>query len=123
METQIEHFSDLRNVPAANRRAMYMDFVKAGKYRQDTLENRISADVELSSLEIEALESLLCKRCQPRTRSTFRLRLEGGLSQSFGIYGRVVFDLEDERYPVEYVAGQSYPDEVRTVRELIICKG
>lgn len=125
METQIEHFSNLRNVPATNRRAMYMDFVKAGKYRQDTLENRISADVGFESSEIEALESLLCKRCQPQTRSAFRQRLRNGLSQSFGIYGRVVFDSRDEKGQpaVEYVAGQSYPDEVRRVRELIIRKG
>lgn len=125
MATQIDFLSDLRTVPAESRRAMYMDFIAAGKYRQDTLENRISADVELESSEIEALESLFCKRCQPRTRSAFRQRLQAGLSQSFGIYGRVVFDSKDEKGQpaVEYVAGQSYPDEVRRVRELIIRKG
>lgn len=123
MATQIDFFSDLRTVPAESRRTMYMDFVTAGKYRQDTLENRISADVGFESSEIEALESLLCKWCQPQTRSAFRQRLQTGLSQSFGIYGRVVFDSKDERFPVEYVAGQSYPDEVRRVRELIIRKG
>jgi len=123
MATQIDFFSDLQTVPAESRRAMYMDFVAAGKYRQDTLENRISANVGFESSEIEALESLFCKRCQPRTRSAFRQRLQAGLSQSFGIYGRVVFDSKNERRPVMYVAGQSYPDEVRTVRELIIRKG
>jgi hypothetical protein len=85
--------------------------------KQDTLKNRIYDGKQLTESEIESLVELLGKRCQARTINALRRSLKDittiGL---YGIYGRVVFTDGQSRYD----AGQSYPDEIRTVRQLII---
>lgn len=84
--------------------------------RPDSLAQRITDGTPLTEAEQDALHALLTKQCQQRTkgRVAFALRVVPDIS-SYGIYGRVMITPH-----VEYVAGQSYPDEIRTVRELLM---
>jgi len=83
--------------------------------RQDTLQNRISDGKGLDSSEIDQLVGVLGSRCSEHTKRKlhFALRCVPNI-QAYGIYGRVMLN------PVSYCAGQSYPDEIRTVRGLLI---
>jgi hypothetical protein len=70
----------------------------------------------LSDGEIEALVKLIGDRCRQKTKDRLRRRLRYlSLIQPAGILGRVMV-----RPRVEYVAGQSYPDEIRIVRNVIL---
>jgi len=119
---EIEFLSDVQQLAPEQRRIAYLELCKRSK-RSDTLSNRITAGVGLSKSEIDAFVDLFGKGCQAKNKGKLRARLESGLTYSVGIYNRVVFDVADCKFPVEYVAGQSYPKEVRCVRETIIKKG
>jgi hypothetical protein len=74
----------------------------------------------LSPQDIDAIVEIVGHRCQQKTKVRLRSILTYGTSSvgSFGIFSRLIkFD-----YGWEYVAGQYYPDEIRTVRELILGK-
>jgi hypothetical protein len=64
------------------------------------------------------LVTLLGKGCRDKTRTKLsrKVALPLALWEDFGIYRRVSFD----NGQAEYCAGQSYTDEIRTVRELIL---
>ena len=67
-------------------------------------------------MERDALVALLGKRCQDETKGKLYRRLSlVSLMPNYGIYGRVILSPR-----VSYCAGQSYPDEIRTVRELML---
>lgn len=83
---------------------------------QDTLERRISSGKALTETETEEIIEVLCKYCQPKTYNSVRSTLARVPNiKSYGIYGRVHLDS-----PASYCAGQSYPDEIRTVRKLLL---
>lgn len=87
--------------------------------KQDTLQNRIDSGQPLTEGEQSAILELLGKRCQPRRLYSLRLALKCVPDiDNYGIYGRVMLNEYGED-TASYCAGQSYPDEIRTVRELL----
>lgn len=74
--------------------------------------------LRLTEAEQASLTALLGKRCNAQTKSrlAYKLSLPLYLYSDYGIYRRVSFD----NGRAEYCAGQSYTDEIRTVRELIL---
>ena len=74
--------------------------------------------LRLTEAEQTSLAALLGKRCNAQTKSrlAYKLSLPLYLYSDYGIYRRVSFD----NGQAEYCAGQSYTDEIRTVRELIL---
>ena len=83
--------------------------------RQDTLARRISDGKPLSDAEKEQLFDIFAKGCQSNTRAAVGRALDYVPHiPSYGIYDRVHLD------PIGYCAGQSYPDEIRTVRNCLI---
>ena len=84
---------------------------------QDSLQKRISDRKELTESEIESGVRLLGSHCQQRSKDRLRRTL-GYVPdiQSYGIFGRVML----QNGEMTYCAGQSYPDEIRTVRECLI---
>jgi len=73
---------------------------------------------ELTEAEVESLVGLLTGRCSPRTTYSVRSALLSvPHTPSFGIFSRVHLDGEGG---ASYCAGQSYPDEIRTVRDCLL---
>jgi hypothetical protein len=72
----------------------------------------------LSETDIDQLVSIIGERCRLKTVQRLRSILTYSASslRSYGIFDRLIKD--KDRW--EYVAGQSYTDEIRTVRELIL---
>jgi hypothetical protein len=87
---------------------------------QDSLGARIDAGIELTEDEISELVDLLGKRCKVRTKNRIKWALMGCPDNidNPGIFRRVLFN-DGGRF-VSYCAGQSYPDEIRTVRQCLI---
>lgn len=85
--------------------------------RQDTLARRISDKVSLRDVERHSLLDLLGRGCRQKTKNMLWYST-GYIPDvpSYGIYDRIVF----ENGHAMYVAGQSYPDEIRTVRHLLL---
>ena len=89
--------------------------MQKNKKEYDTLSKRISAKKELTENEIEELMSVLTSGCRQKTKNIIRFALNCVPDiQNFGIFERVHL-----KPYVSYCAGQSYPDEIRTVRELL----
>jgi len=76
-----------------------------------------SGTLELTEADIEQILAIICKRCQAYTWSRCRTNLTYSLSHVpiFGILSR----LTKENGEWSYCAGQSYLDEIRTVRNII----
>jgi len=74
---------------------------------------------ELTESDIDNLVTLLGKHCRLGTLQRLRSCLTYGASRiaSYGILERLV---KEENGAWSYCAGQSYPDEIRTIREIII---
>ena len=86
--------------------------------KYETLDEAVRGLYELTSFDVEQLMELLTQRCNPRTKYAVRLALENIQEQrTYGIYERVVKEPKTGRW--QYVAGQSYPEEIRTVRSLL----
>lgn len=91
---------------------------------ENNLSNRIydsrvnNECLELTPSEQHSLVALLGKGCRQHTKDRLAYKLSKRLYmfQDYGIYRRVGFD----KGRAEYCAGQSYIDEIRTVRELIL---
>jgi hypothetical protein len=80
----------------------------------------IDCETKLSDEQKDSFVEIFGKRCSEQTKR--RLRTFINYPKDFdnhGIYERVVFDHYGQ--PCHYVAGQSYPDEIRTIRKLA-CK-
>lgn len=71
----------------------------------------------LNEQQQESLYILLAKGCRAKMRNRLarRVALPLSLWENYGIYRRV--EVGDSS--VSYCAGQSYPDEIRTVRECV----
>lgn len=76
---------------------------------------------QLTETDIDNLVSLLGHRCQERTKTRLRSILTYSPSRipSYGIFERLTADFDGNW---SYCAGQSYPDEIRTCREIILGK-
>lgn len=86
------------------------------EYQQDSLSQRISNNQELTETEQAELYELLGAHAHAKTKEALSRALEHVPHvNSYGIYDRVLITPR-----VQYIAGQSYPDEIRTVRELLI---
>ena len=91
---------------------------------QDNLSNRIweaknaNAAQHLSDSEQVALFDLLAKGTRQKTRERLARRIELPLSmwKDYGIYSRVTFVTDG----VDYICGQSWTDEMRTLRECVL---
>jgi hypothetical protein len=72
----------------------------------------------LTEKQKEDIHAMVTKRCRQETKDKVRRRLELPLSlwKSYGIYHRMT--LNDKG--AEYVCGQSWPDEMRTLRQCIL---
>lgn len=77
---------------------------------------RLSDNARLSML------NLFTPRCREKTVTRLRSILQYSFSslESYGIYGRVIYDPASDSF--EYQGGQSYPNEIRTVRECLLGK-
>ena len=85
---------------------------------QDTLKGRINYQNDLSETELDNMVLLLGHGCRAETKAKLYRRLRFvSLMPSYGIYDRVMIH---DNGNVSYCAGQSYPDEIRTVRKLIL---
>jgi hypothetical protein len=99
-----------------DREVAYRKAVKDGNF-QDSLSTRISARVNLSLSEQESLLGIIGKYCMDKTkRGLARVASYVPDIRNYGIYRRVLF--EDGQ--ANYCAGQSYPDEIRIVRKLLV---
>lgn len=73
----------------------------------------------LSTKDIEQILSIISKRCRLKTINRLRSLLTYGTSTIayYGIFERLTKEPDNTWF---YCAGQSYPDEIRTLRELIL---
>jgi hypothetical protein len=91
---------------------------------QNNLSNRIwdaknaEGSQYLSDLEQVALFDLLARGTRQKTRERLARRVQLPLSiwKDYGIYSRVTFVDGD----VDYICGQSWADEMRTLRQCIL---
>lgn len=84
---------------------------------QDTLYKRISSGKGLTESEIDEMVMIFGKHCREKTVRRLRsvcTYLTG--VENVGIFERVHL----ENGHVSYCAGQSYPDEIRTVRKCLL---
>jgi hypothetical protein len=74
----------------------------------------------LTDQDIDELVSIIGHRCQDHTKTRIRsiLKYDSSRIPIAGILDR----LTKESYGWQYFAGQSYPDEIRVVRQLILNK-
>jgi hypothetical protein len=86
----------------------------------DKAQGWIDCNIELSDAHKDAFVEIFGKRCSEATKNRLRIFINNATEfKNYGIYERVVFDHYGQ--PCHYVAGQSYPDEIRTIRKLA-CK-
>lgn len=86
--------------------------------KEITLNHAIAGQYKLSGEDIDNLMQLLTSRCNARTKYAVRSTLENITEHKmYGIYERVIKVPKIGRW--QYVAGQSYPDEIATVRSLL----
>lgn len=83
-----------------------------------TLSAVIDGRAKLNAQERESLFALLSTRCRAKTKAKLRARIDmlGPACINYGVYGRVLF--RDNR--AEYIAGQSWTEERRLLRRLIM---
>jgi len=86
---------------------------------QDSLGHRISSRQRLTEEEVDAIVAIVGYGCRQRTKGRLRWALKACPSiESYGIYSRVL--LGEDGQAASYCAGQSYPDEIRTVKECLL---
>jgi hypothetical protein len=114
--------SEIKALPPDQRVAAYnakldeKDSMGRKRY-QDTLSDRISAGVPLTDAQIKDLMEIFGKRCHQVTKNTLYYALCSVPNiLNYGIFGRVHLYIGG----ASYCAGQSYPDEIRTVRKCLI---
>ena len=85
---------------------------------QINLSHSIAGTYKLSEEDIDSIMMLLTSRCNPRTKAAIRAALMFPQEEkSHGIYERVIKNPKSGQW--RYIAGQSYTDEIRTVRSLL----
>jgi hypothetical protein len=73
---------------------------------------------QLNPNDINQILEIVCEYCRSDTRNKIRRKLENfaTLIPYYGILDRLIKN-ENEQW--KYIAGQSYPDEIRTIRNLL----
>lgn len=73
----------------------------------------------LTEAQQSAILNFVGKGCRANTKETIarRLRLPLSLWKDYGIYSRIMFN---DTYGADYCCGQSWNDEMRTLRECMI---
>ena len=111
-------FYEVSKVKPSRRASAYRGYLKRNKYAQDTLENRISANVGLSEDDVNDLVVLLTNGCRRRNTNLVRHALTYMENDySYAIFSRLV---KHPEHGWSYSAAQCYPSEIRYVRELLI---
>jgi hypothetical protein len=88
--------------------------------KQFSLSDVMSGTHQLSDEQKQAFVELVGYRCHERTKRRLLIFISWlGDFDNHGIYSRVMF--EEGKPECHYVAEQSYPDEIRTIRKLA-CK-
>lgn len=74
---------------------------------------------QLTESDIDQIVAIVTHRCRAKTTNRVRsiLTYSPSLIPSYGILSRL---LKDSKNNWEYVAGQSYPDEIRTIRDILL---
>jgi hypothetical protein len=85
---------------------------------EQTLYYKLSNHIALTDEEKESMYQVFSYRSHKKSRERLWSCIKYGIYNNYGIYERVVFINGKCRY----IAGQSYPDEIRLVRNLIIGK-
>jgi hypothetical protein len=77
----------------------------------------IDMKLDLSGADIEQIVAIVCKGCQVQTYSRIRSNITYSPSHipNYGILERLT---KDDKCEWSYCAGQSYPDEIRTIRDI-----
>ena len=77
--------------------------------------------LKLNDSDIDQLVDIIGSRCQYRTKARLRsiLTYPSGVLNIMPTYG-ILERLTKEGEDWSYRAGQSYPDEIRTIREIIL---
>lgn len=84
---------------------------------EKSLSNKISDRESLTDQEQESLVRVFGAYCQERTKRRLAAVARWVPDiESYGIFNRVVF----RNGECHYVTGQSYPDEIRVVRKLLL---
>ena len=73
---------------------------------------------KMTEKDKEEIFEIVSSRCRQKTKELLALRLEKHLNliPEYGILNRLI----KEEHGWCYYAGQSYPDEIRTVRKIIL---
>tara|TARA_R100000781_G_scaffold2334_3_gene3840 strand:- start:2085 stop:2348 length:264 start_codon:yes stop_codon:yes gene_type:complete len=73
---------------------------------------------KMTEKDKEEIFEIVSSRCRQKTKELLALRLEKHLDliPEYGILNRLI----KEEHGWFYCAGQSYPDEIRTVRKIIL---
>lgn len=81
-------------------------------------EQNFDVQIDLSNDQVDELVKMIGYRCRHDTKAKLRRRLELPLAllRNHGIYGRVVITENG----CTYYCGQSWDDEMRTLRECLI---
>lgn len=132
--------SEIASIPERERRAAYLEWCYLND-RPDSLANRISAGVWLDIPERAALLQTFGHGCQAGTvvrlrrfaesapdvplwslyeRVTFVHRLNQAPPFAVGSQGSPAWERARTSVMCDYCAGQSYPDEIRRVRDLMV---
>lgn len=74
---------------------------------------------KLTEQDIADIMKIIGKRCRDKTKARLRSIITYGYSTipNVGILERLI---KEDKYGWQYIAGQSYPDEIRIVRETIL---
>lgn len=82
-----------------------------------TFSYMVSNNIQLTEYEVELMIELLGYKCRLATIQKLRRKLSLiSLLSNYSIFERIQFTDND----IQYFAGQSYPDEIRTIRQLIL---
>jgi len=79
--------------------------------------NILKSEDNLTDDDIDQIISIVGKRCRIKTIHRLRSCLNFGPFKSYGIFNRLI---KDDNGEWSYIAGQSYPDEIKTLRQCIL---
>ena len=82
------------------------------------MQTNLNNVAELTENDIDQIVAIVTHRCRIKTTNRVRsiLTYSKSMIGSYGIYNRLI----KENGTWSYCAGQSYPDEIRTLRECIL---
>lgn len=111
-----QFMSEIASIKPSRRAAAYRGLLKR-RNLPDDLQNRITAQVDLTDEDVQEITALLTKGCSARTTYGVRLGLLSLLhGPSYSAFSRVV----KTQYGWEYCAGQSYTEEIARLRGLLM---